>query len=177
VRGGGGSGSDDCTDSVAAKVQAAVLAMLGWLIVAGSGITKIAGVAKVMLLSWQQAIEQLLMPLPPWCSQPMGVCPAPAPCGLPALGFACLCAMHMHTLPQQLFPSVCQAAAHSGAHSSTAAIRHTHAPIFPGAIGMACDLFIFGVGRIPQSDIFAKQNAILSTTRLVLQVLRSTGFS
>jgi hypothetical protein len=46
-------------------------------------------------------------------------------------------------------PSVGHAAAHIGAHSSATATKHTHAPIFPGAIGMARDLFIVGVGRIP----------------------------
>ncbi len=89
------------------------------------------------------------MPLAPWCSQSIDVSAAPVCCGRAGSGFECLCAMHMPPL-QQSIPSVCQAVAHIGAHSSATATRHTQAPIFPGAIGMVRDLFMFGVGRIPQ---------------------------
>jgi hypothetical protein len=114
-----------------------------------SGVTKMDGADMVRLFSGQQAIGQLLMPLAPWCSQSNGVFSAPVCCGRAGSGFECLCAMHIPPL-QQSIPSACQAVAHNGAHNKITANRHTHAPTFPGAIGMTRDLFIVGVGRIPQ---------------------------
>jgi hypothetical protein len=47
MRGGGDGGANDCTNSVAAKLLGAVVALEGRQMVAGSGITKIAGVARI----------------------------------------------------------------------------------------------------------------------------------
>src|SRR5208283_3656499 len=73
VRGGGEGGAINCEDSVGAKFPPAIVASQGWSIVVGSGITKIAGVVRLWILSSQQAIEQLAIPVLRWCWQSIGV--------------------------------------------------------------------------------------------------------
>ena len=65
TRGGGESGSNDWTNSVAAKLKGAAMAWAGWEMIAASGSRKITADVREGLLSWQQDIEQLAKALPP----------------------------------------------------------------------------------------------------------------
>ena len=140
--GGGEGGSNKCGVITACTCSRARLASAGAETFTGSGNTKITAVTIDDPCSWQHFMSHACIPA--WFPWPQSIgadsCVTlefPDEC----CAIACPCAAHI--LPSQhAIPLSCQVVAQSGVHSSATATRQTHAPIFPGAIGMARDLFI-----------------------------------
>jgi len=129
---GGGEGVSNKDEAITAGVCSRVsLASASAEIFTGFGNTKIAAATIVDPCSWQQFIAHAVSPAcPPW-PQSLGA----DSCATPASPDECCviawpCAMHIFP-SQHAIRLVCHGVTHIGAHSSSTANRHTHAPSLP----------------------------------------------